>query len=223
MTLGKRVVDYPKNELNGPFDDWPLIWRRFELEKGYSTALIEDDPTRTLFNYESKGFSRSSPTSFYPRPFWLHMYQNHDISHLCLNKRIPKIEILLNQTKAFIEANSERSVPYFSFTFSIEVTHNDFNRAQLLDSHISHFIESIRNSVNNTILIVMGDHGNRYGPVLKTTIGRIEERMPLFAIHLPKQLLKTYSHLQYFLDENNDKLINWLDLHQLLTDIVEGI
>lgn len=151
------------------------------------------------------------------------MYQNHDPSDLCLDQRIPKIEILLNQTKAFIAANAQKSVPYFSFTFSIEVTHNDFNRAQLVDSHICDFIESIRNYLNNTILIVMGDHGNRYGPILKTTIGRIEERMPLFAIHLPKQLRTTFPHLQYFLHENNDKLINWLDLHQLLTDIVEGI
>ena len=193
------------------------------MEKGYSTALIEDDPYFTLFNYESKGFLKGSPTSFYPRPFWLHMYQNHDTSNLCLNEQIPKIEILLNQTKAFIKANSEKSIPYFSFTFSIEVTHNDFNTAQLVDSHISHFIESIRNSLNNTILIVMGDHGTRFGPGLTTTIGHIEERMPLFAIHLAKQLLEKYPHLQYFLNENNDKLINWLDLHQLLTDIVEGI
>jgi len=223
ITKGKRVyVGEYTNESSGPYDDWPFIWKKFQ-SKGYATALIEDHPDYTLFNYESEGFVRKSPTVFYPRPYWLHMYRNHDTSEDCLDRKIPKIEVLLNQIKSFVKLNVENSRSYFAFSFYIEVTHDDFNKAQLVDLHISRFIQSIEKYLNNTIFILMGDHGNRYGPILETVIGRIEERMPLFAIHLPKPLHQKNPHLLSYLQTNNDKLMSWLDLHQLLLDIVEGI
>ena len=46
--------------------------------------------------------------------------------------------------------------------------------------------------------------------------------MPLFAIRLPDKLESKYPHLRQYLDYNRDKLVSWLDLHQLLLDIVES-
>lgn len=160
---GRRVWNNElKNEDFGPYDDWPFIWKDFS-KAGYKTALIEDFPTFTLFNYESKGFVKE-PTDWYPRPFWIHLFRGvskillelvpFDLSN-CYIDRFPKIDIFLEQIKHFISQSVSRHLPYFAFTFYIEVTHNDFNRAQLIDSHVSRFFEQISHQLNDTIVILM--------------------------------------------------------------------
>jgi hypothetical protein len=67
-----------------------------------------------------------------------------------------------------------------------------------------------------------GDHGNRFGSILQTVIGRIEERMPLFAIRIPELINKEFPHLLTNLELNSEKLMTWLDLHQLLLDIAKS-
>ncbi|CAG2174591.1 unnamed protein product [Oppiella nova] len=224
---GRRVWH---NELRdedfGPYDDWPFVWKDFS-RAGYKTALIEDFPTFTLFNYESKGF-REKPVDWYPRPYWIHLFR--DVSKIllglipfelsnCYIDRYPKVDLFLQQIKHFITECNAKHFPYFAFSFYIEVTHNDFNRAQLIDSHVSQFFHQMRHQLNNTILVLMGDHGNRFGPVLQTVIGRIEERMPLFGVRIPDQLSQRYPHLLATLESNSERLMTWLDLHHLLADI----
>ena len=141
---GKRVWNHELfNEDYGPYDDWPFIWKDFS-KAGYKTALIEDFPLFTLFNYESKGFTKR-PTDWYPRPFWIHIFREvskillglipFDLNY-CYNERQPKIDIFLKQIKHFIHRSETHLYPYFAFAFYIEVTHHDFNRVQLIDSHI---------------------------------------------------------------------------------------
>ncbi len=160
---GKRVWNHELfNEEHGPYDDWPFIWKDFS-KAGYKTSLIEDFPTFTLFNYEAKGFLRK-PTDWYLRPFWIHLFRDvskillglipFDLSN-CYNDLKPKIDIFLSQIKHFINQCNSNFYPHFTFAFYIEVTHNDFNKAQLIDSHISQFFEESRLQLDNTILILM--------------------------------------------------------------------
>ena len=53
-------------------------------------------------------------------------------------------------------------------------------------------------------------------------IGRIEERMPLFAIRIPETINKEMPHLLKNLQSNSDRLTTWLDFHNLLKDIANG-
>lgn len=46
--------------------------------------------------------------------------------------------------------------------------------------------------------------------------------MPLFAIHLPKDLDERFPHLKEYLHANNEALTTWLDIHEMLRDIVNG-
>lgn len=50
-----------------PFDDCPLLWRRFEA-LGYRTAYAEDEPWMGIFNYIKNGFARQ-PVHYYMRPY----------------------------------------------------------------------------------------------------------------------------------------------------------
>ncbi|KAJ6215636.1 hypothetical protein RDWZM_010136 [Blomia tropicalis] len=216
------------DESVGPYDRWPFIWKRFH-RSGYRTALIEDYPKFTLFNYESDGFTDGSPTDYYPRPFWMHLFS--DVKPLmsklfpfnispCYKNRIPKIDIFFDQIYQLMHQVHDK--PLFAFTFYIEMTHNDFNRAKTIDSHLAQFLTRSSKYLNDSIFILMGDHGNRFGTVLQTTIGRIEERMPLFGIHIPQSMMERHPNLGQNLKMNRRRLATWFDVHQMFNDIVNG-
>ncbi|RWS10905.1 hypothetical protein B4U79_03397 [Dinothrombium tinctorium] len=204
------------NATSGPYDKLPFIWKSFEA-KGYHTAFIEDHPKFTLFNYLAKGFE-SPPVHWYPRPFWLQIYKELGAKQhsYCYNNQ-PKVELFLLQVKQFLD---QVHSSFFLYAFYIQVTHDDFNKAQMLDSHFANFIDEYREKLNSSLFILMGDHGNRYGAVLETNIGRIEERMPLLAMHLPRQLIERENSLSQFMRLNRQRLITWLDVHSTLLDLV---
>lgn len=236
LLTGRRLykAELSGDENYGPYDGWPFIWRNFSSLQpplGYLTALLEDFPQFTLFNYHSKGFRQGQPTDFYPRPFWQHLFSEVPSLMLkvfpfnispCWRDRTPKVDVFLRQLEAMMRAAERAARPLFAFAFYIELTHNNFNKAQTIDAHIARFIERSLGQLNDSVFVVMGDHGNRFGSVLQTTIGRIEERMPLFAVHLPPRLTARYPHLGANLATNRRRLSTWLDVHQMLSDIVQG-
>jgi len=153
--LGKRAyLNELKNEDKGPYDDWPLIWKKFK-SKGYSTALIEEYPSLTLFNYGAQGFIEKKPTDFYPRPLWLHLRSYIQENELCLDQKIPLVDIFLDNVKTFVETKFNQTKPSFTFAFLIEITHNQFNNAQIIDTHFASFIRQFRNKLQQTIFIIM--------------------------------------------------------------------
>uniref|UniRef100_T1KBP6 Uncharacterized protein n=1 Tax=Tetranychus urticae TaxID=32264 RepID=T1KBP6_TETUR len=155
----------------GPYDDVQFIWPDFKRQN-YTTGYIEDHPEFALFNYLVKGF-KNPPT---------------DYVHFATNK--PKITYWLKQIKKFLNKVNKTKQSFFLWSFYIQVTHEDFNNAQLIDQYIADFINSYRHILENTVFVIMGDHNNRYGPLFMTGYGQIETRMPLFNIHVPPQLIK---------------------------------
>ncbi|XP_023241503.1 uncharacterized protein LOC111639791 [Centruroides sculpturatus] len=226
LLTGRKVRMVPQelagNESAGPYDHWPFIWKNFKKE-GYVTALTEDDPGFTILNYLAKGCLRQ-PTDFYPRPLWLASFQSPLLkmsSEFCLGN-IPTYTILFQWIKEFIIKHSREL--YFLFSFYIAVTHNNFNNAQYLDGDVRHLLGQLNENgyFRNAVVIVMGDHGNRYGSILTTSIGRIEERMPLFSVSIPSALEERHPHLRTYLKKNSERLTTWLDVHSMLMDIVKS-
>lgn len=214
--------ELPGNESTGPYDQWPFLWKNFTKE-GYITALTEDDPDFTILNYLAKGCLQK-PTDFYPRPLWLALFQSplsKMSSDFCIGN-IPTYTILFEWIKEFIIKHSQEL--YFLFSFYISVTHNNFNNAQYLDGDVYQLFKQLNENgyFKNTVVIVMGDHGNRYGNILTTSIGRIEERMPLFSISIPSALEEQHPHLRSYLKRNSERLTTWLDVHSMLMDIVKS-
>lgn len=212
--------EFPGKECSGPFDDWPFIWKNFS-KAGYVTALTEDNPEFTLFNYLSKGFIKQ-PTDFYPRPLWLGLFQSPLLttsSDFCLGS-VTSYQILFEWIKEFITKHSKEL--YFLFSFYIAIAHNDFNEAQLLDNDAFNLLKDLNEKeyFKNAIVIVMGDHGSRFGKAAVTSIGRVEERMPLFSISIPSALEDQNPHLRAYLKKNSERLTTWLDVHSMLMDIV---
>lgn len=151
------------NEDYGPYDDWPLIWKDF-AKQGYTTALVEDYPQFTLFNYYSRGFRKGPPTDFYPRPFWMYLYEEYSPLMLqvfpfrispCHRQSVPKVDIFFDQLTHFMRQTKAANLPYFAFTFFIELTHNDFNAAQTIDSHVAKFLRNNLGDLKDTIFMIM--------------------------------------------------------------------
>ncbi|XP_015784672.1 uncharacterized protein LOC107362167 [Tetranychus urticae] len=205
----------------GPYDAIQFIWDDFKRQN-YTTGYIEDGPKYALFNHMGLGFKKA-PTDWYPRPYWLSIKndQSNEFHRFCYKQK-PKIIYWLKQIKQFLNKVAKTKQPFFLWSFNIQVTHNDFNNAQLIDQYIADFINSYRHILENTVFVIMGDHGNRFGPLFRTEYGQIETRMPLFNIHIPPQLLHEHQHLSYYLKMNEKRLTTWLDVREMLKDIVSG-
>jgi membrane-anchored protein YejM (alkaline phosphatase superfamily) len=88
---------------------------------------------------------------------------------------------------------------------------------QVIDSELAAMLKRLYSSgaMNNTMMLLFGDHGNRFDDIRKTVIGRVEERMPFLAIYLPKSL----DHLRKQVEANSKILISWHDVYETIMDV----
>lgn len=204
------------------FDDCPLLWKKYSAA-GYRTVFGEDACAMTTFNYLKPGF-REQPTDYYLRPYCIGA--EHDIGNthklnadLCIGTR-KTFDCLLNYTrKAAIEFSE---VPYFAFIWQASLTHDFFTYPQLGDDSYHDFIEytSREGLLNRTVLIMMSDHGMRWGDFRQTYQGRTEDRLPFVFVVLPKWWREKYPLAWGNLRRNSHRLTTAFDLHETLMDLV---
>lgn len=70
--------------------------------------------------------------------------------------------------------------------------------------------------LNNTLLIVMGDHGLRYGQIRESVQGKLEERLPLYTMIFPPWFKSRYHELDRMLKTNTNRLTSWFDVYATL-------
>lgn len=74
--------------------------------------------------------------------------------------------------------------------------------------------------LNKTILVLLSDHGIRYGDFRETNQGMIEERQSLLYIILPKWFKQTYPKAHENLIVNRHRLTTPFDIHATLKDLL---
>lgn len=222
---GKTETELPevrKNQLTSGFvDDYPLIWNKFR-SKGYATLFAEDSPSLAVFNLRFNGFY-TAPTDHYMRPFWQAVSESvlHERSlNFCLGSK-PKHQFTLDYVMDFFQKYN--NVSKFAFAFHGELSHNDNNPVQYLDKDFVHFLKKMqqRNFLNNTLLIVMSDHGARYSNVRNTVQGKLEERLPFMSFVLPTWFHNKYSYFVNNLKGNREKLVTPFDVHETMLDLLD--
>lgn len=171
-------------------DNFSLIWRNFSEQKGYVTALIEEQPG--VFSWNQKGFRRQ-PVDIYLRPFGVQLSnkKRNEAEPYCIGNQ-PEIEYFLNSMRKIAENPNLR--PYFVASFLWKISHDYPSEIEVADSiFLQHFQQLYANgALNNTILIVLSDHGNRFNEIRQTLIGRWEERMPFIAFYVPPRFRKLH-------------------------------
>ncbi|XP_063430259.1 uncharacterized protein LOC134712542 [Mytilus trossulus] len=225
LLTGKTEMELPEVRKHmfesGYVDKYPFIWKEFE-KHGYATVYAEDEPSIGTFNLRLNGFDKP-PTDHYMRPFWQAVWQStlREISPRYCTGHTPHHHYLLGYVKDFFI--KYKSMPKFAFLFMAELTHWKNDPGQHLDSDLKKFFQWFKHSgeLEKTVVIVMADHGARYGKVRSTVQGKIEERMPMMSIRYPIEFLEKHPMLLKNLKLNKDRLVTPFDIYETVADVLD--
>lgn len=200
-------------------NSFPMIWNQYK-KAGFITAFNEDQPNIGTFSYRLNGFSEQ-PTDHYMRTFYLAVENDlHNYKRLCIGSK-KRHQIMLDYTKDFM-LKYNASNPRFVFSFHAELSHDSINLIGVADDDIKTWLEDLKASklLENTILILMSDHGNRFAEIRNTLQGKLEERLPFFSFIFPQSF--KMNHPQYYknFQANMDHLTTPFDIHETLEDIL---
>ncbi|KAI5644585.1 hypothetical protein NE865_03474 [Phthorimaea operculella] len=223
LLTGKTELELPESRKSirnsGYLDDMPFIFYKLKKD-GYRTAYFEDMPKIGTFQHRFNGF-RHQPTDHYIRDFFLEAdnFTGNVNSSYCIGDT-PRYKLMMDITDQFFKLDGKR----FAFTFVADITHYaGFNKIASADGPFVDFLNGLlkRGVFNDTLLVVMGDHGPRYDYIRQTLQGRLEERLPLLAIRLPDTLKATRPEAFENLRSNVDTLTTVHDLHATILDVLD--
>ncbi|XP_048000151.1 uncharacterized protein LOC125237199 isoform X2 [Leguminivora glycinivorella] len=216
---GKAELEHPDvrktKENKRTLDDIPFIFNYLK-EEGYITAYMEDMPLDNTFTFRFNGFKKQ-PADHYYRAFKnanSHLFKGWN---LCYGDT-PQYTMMMNVTEQFLELDGRR----FIFTFIADISHDNFNDIQYADGDTAAFLRRMMKRTEDTLIIVMGDHGPRYAAVRKkhSLRGKLDERLPLLAIRLPDKLTRARPDALRALKANAHVLTTAHDLHATILDAV---
>ncbi|GAB0091979.1 uncharacterized protein DMENIID0001_069050 [Sergentomyia squamirostris] len=197
---------------------YPMIWKDYEQD-GYVTAFNEDVPDIGTFSYRLNGFD-DQPTHHYMRTYYLAIKgELNRYRKLCVGHQ-PRHKTMLEYTKEFMLKYTK--TPRFVFSFHGELSHDSINLIGVADDDFTAWLKELhlRNVLNNTLLIVMSDHGNRFAEVRNTLQGKQEERLPFFSFVFPNWWKKKYFQAYSNFQENTQRLATPFDVHATLKDLL---
>lgn len=200
-------------------DGHPWVWKQFR-DAGYATQWGEDGAEYGTFQYRMLGF-RQQPVDHYMRPFYLEAERQYN-RHLpyCLGS-VPRHLNMLNWGRDFFDMYPR--MPKFSFLFHSELSHDGLNDLQLVDEDTEAFLRAMNASgyLDNTLLILMADHGARFNSVRQSLQGKYEERMPYMGLRFPATFERKYPEVMRNLRTNVHRLTTPYDIHATFLDILK--
>lgn len=102
--------------------------------------------------------------------------------------------------------NQKINQPTFALNWLSEISHDWSMQLKTVDDDLEHFFNEIKDDLKDSFLFVFSDHGHRFDQIRQSIIGRIEEQMPFFSMHVPQWLIKNNPLLLHIL-KNNSKVI----------------
>jgi hypothetical protein len=204
-------------------DIYPWIWKDYKKNR-YVTVYAEDESSIGTFQYRLNGF-KDPPTDHYMRPFHLQAELDHK-KHptYCLGSR-PKINILMDYLKEFFTLYPS-DVGKFVFGFHSEYSHGVVEQLSLADDPVTEWIRGLKDSgiLDNTIMMVMSDHGHRFSFTRTTLQGKYEERLPFFSVIVPKWFKEKFPHSYRALQVNAlDRLLSPFDINASFKTILHHL
>lgn len=205
------------------FDNCSFLWSRYHQE-GYATAFAEDGSWMGIFNYLKSGFIKQPVTHMYGV---LDRQAQQQIGHQGFNSRLCQgvkltVTYLLEHALRFVRTYQTANKNYFGFFWQSTVTHDTINYDPKIDVIYRDFLKEVvsTGALRNSIVLFISDHGIRWGGILNTYQGRLEERLPFLFVSTPKWFKEKYPASQKNLEENARKLTTPFDVHETLKAIV---
>lgn len=215
----KICIDESQGIASTHLDDCPFIWKTFGAN-GYRTSLAEDDVNIGIFNMNWGNAFLNSPVDYYLRPFSHLMQKSHSYkSGYCYGSTL-SFEKLLEYVKSMAQVFNGQT--YFQFMWSTKLSHDDFNKMRWGDDSLVQLLEYLNtgNYLNNTALLILGDHGSRLDKIRSTAQGKIEDRMPVAYIALPHWFRIKYHRAYRNLRKNADRVTSAFDMHKTFYDFL---
>jgi hypothetical protein len=167
-----------------------------------------------------KGF-REQPVDHYGRPFYLVAESMRTSKPYCFGS-ISRLQSMLNWIRDLFDMYP--SQPKFSFIFHSQYSHDSNNNLPFGDDELVEFLQLMNKNgyFDNTMFILMSDHGARFSSLLRETYqGKLEERLPFISIRMPKKFQDKYPQLMYNLRLNSHRLTTPFDLHETFEHLFE--
>ena len=203
-----------------PVDEWEWIFSEYS-NHGYATLFSEDDPRLASFNLRLEGF-QAPPTDHYARPFWLAL-ENHKRSSqsakFCVGAQ--KIhQLSFRYLTSFLESYGTR--PKFALAVLSDLTHGDENALSYADEDVLELLKRLEQTshLNNSMVVIFGDHGYRFGKFREVLQGKLEERLPYLSITVPDWFSKKNSEFFKNLHHNAKVLTSPFDVHATLKHVI---
>ena len=149
---------------------------------------------------------------------------------------------MLNYIKDMFRVYEDK--PKFMFAFQGELSHDYASKVSVAENDLVEWLEWFEKSgyLNNTMLVFMSDHGQRYykkniyrilasfqrkllstyrfASVRDTQQGKLEERMPFFSFVLPKWFDRKYPTMASNLNNNTNRLTTPFDIYSTLMSVL---
>lgn len=222
LLTGQTELELPEARRRMPnsqtVDTFPFVWKQYE-EHGYVTAFNEDLPNVGTFSYRLNGFG-VQPTHHYQRTYYVAVQPElRSQPRLCIGQH-PRHQVMLNYTRQFLEAYPNR--PHFAFSFHGELSHDSINLVGVADDDLERWLRDLHEDglLDNTLLVVMSDHGNRFAEVRDTLQGKLEERLPFFGFVFPEWFKEMHALPYKSFRGNAARLVTPFDVHATLVDIL---
>ena len=195
-------------------DNWTWIFTELH-EKGYVSEWGEDF-VPSIFELNLVGFTKW-PMTHTMKAFFNDLQPPFDSGNhrTCLGNlqadqhHIEHVKSLLNTY------DKVGSIGFHHFLVAHEPT---LSQIEALDDGLTDFISYMNEHYsNNTVVIIYGDHGPRYGAYRQTLAGKLEERLPVLWMLIPTAISDPVVHKN--LKINTKRLSTVYDLHETLRHI----
>ncbi|PAV89583.1 hypothetical protein WR25_01800 [Diploscapter pachys] len=211
--------DWTEKEYCNDFLDKKGFLMKEYQEYGYRTLLAEDWADGAMNWPDCYGFDEQ-PTDHYMRPFQVEWEsQQHVMLSLTYAKKncIEQHQDIMAYLDQFV--NAYEGAPKFGWVWMSLLTHNWQREVVHADQYYRDFLLDNRQKLDDAFVILMGDHGLRFGEATSTVIGEEEINHPLFAISLPKKLRN--SPIAEQMRENAKQLQTHFDVRATFLDILK--
>lgn len=206
----------------GGLDKCKYMWNLYH-DAGYVTAYGEDDVDIHTFNYDGPGF-RKRPVDYYMRPYMMaaeaNLLRRRPQNHSCLGY-VHDSEHIYDYSLEF--ARRYRNDSFFGLFWTNTHSHgSDFGLTSSMDTYLVDYLQRFvrQGTMEHTVVVLLSDHGQRYGPSRATSLGWLEDRLPFFFIWLPPYLRKSYPEFVQALELNRNRLTTPYDLHLTLKHLL---
>lgn len=131
---------------------------------------------------------------------------------MCLGGQF-QVKLQLDYLKSFMKSYPRQRK--FGLTFLCDLCHRTLTLVSGADLEIFTFLKSLKteNMLNESMLVVMSDHGARFGEIRSTHQGKLEERLPFLSISLPTWFKEKFPEAVANLQNNTKIITSPYDLH----------